>query len=919
MPKQILTSDGYKKIEDISIGDKIIAFDVFTGAEIENEVLDKTLWDFELDEEGNRKIKEFTGKFYRINGKWDIYEEQSIWRNDNQVVHGKHLVIGDIIFDENDQDTTVTSIEEVTGESWWKLHISGDASFISDGVTLHNASRFWVGGTGTWDNVTTTHWSATTGGAGGASVPGSADLVNFDASSGGGTVTLTYSPTVAGITGGAHTGTLALGANSLTMSANSAFNYSGTGARTLNLGSATINLVGGASGGWNCSTSTNMTLIAGTSLITSAGLQNSSFQGGSLTYNNVTIGTGGGGCSFTGSNTFNDLTFSPISSTGRMLMDFNQTQTVTGTFTAAGTSSTSIGMVVVRGTGTNVYAGITSTINAANVSISNVIFVGIIGTGAGTWSGTNIGNGGSCTGITFTPAVNRHWVATSGGNYAATTSWSATSGGASGASIPLPQDTVFFNSNSITSATRTITLNHCAFPSLDFSALLNAPTITYTLTNGSMYFFGDIIMGSNVTSNGSSGMLMIGTVTQNINLQGHTFGTSSLSPLNIQGTNVVLTGDWTASKAITLIAGTFNANGFNVTCETISNTTQNITRAIIQGSGQWILTGSNATIWSFGTITGFTFTKGTKPIICNYSGATGIRSIVQGSFGGTFGKASYPDFNITAGTDAISISSSRVGSLDFTGFSGSLQNNTRVVFGDFKLSSTMSLDAGTLITTFGAETGDAQIITSNGNTMDFPVNFGVQATGSGSVTLADNAIVGTTRTATLQNGTFDIGAFTLTTGIYSVTGTNVRTITGTTGSIILTSTGSVWNATTVTNLTVSLAAATIKITDTSAAANTFVGGGKTYGNLWFSRGASTGQNILTGSNNFADIKDDGSVAHSFLFTAGTTTGFTSWSINGNAGNLISIASVTAATHTLKNNGSAPVVANYLNITNSIAT
>lgn len=48
------------------------------------------------------------------------------------------------------------------------------------------ASRYWVGGAGTWDGTSTTHWSATSGGAGGASVPTSADDVFFDANSGSG-------------------------------------------------------------------------------------------------------------------------------------------------------------------------------------------------------------------------------------------------------------------------------------------------------------------------------------------------------------------------------------------------------------------------------------------------------------------------------------------------------------------------------------------------------------------------------------------------------------------------------------------------------------------------------------------------------------------------------------------------------------
>jgi hypothetical protein len=52
------------------------------------------------------------------------------------------------------------------------------------------ADRYWVGGTGTWDNTNTANWSATSGGAGGASAPTSADNVFFNASSGSGTCTV---------------------------------------------------------------------------------------------------------------------------------------------------------------------------------------------------------------------------------------------------------------------------------------------------------------------------------------------------------------------------------------------------------------------------------------------------------------------------------------------------------------------------------------------------------------------------------------------------------------------------------------------------------------------------------------------------------------------------------------------------------
>jgi hypothetical protein len=46
------------------------------------------------------------------------------------------------------------------------------------------ATYYWVGGSGTWDTSTTTNWSATSGGSGGAGVPTTADDVIFDVNSG---------------------------------------------------------------------------------------------------------------------------------------------------------------------------------------------------------------------------------------------------------------------------------------------------------------------------------------------------------------------------------------------------------------------------------------------------------------------------------------------------------------------------------------------------------------------------------------------------------------------------------------------------------------------------------------------------------------------------------------------------------------
>ena len=77
------------------------------------------------------------------------------------------------------------------------------------------ADRYWVGGAGTWDTTSTTNWSASTGGASGASVPTSADNVFFDQAG-------TYTVTVNG----------ALACLDITVSAGTA-TFSGAGFPTL--------------------------------------------------------------------------------------------------------------------------------------------------------------------------------------------------------------------------------------------------------------------------------------------------------------------------------------------------------------------------------------------------------------------------------------------------------------------------------------------------------------------------------------------------------------------------------------------------------------------------------------------------------------------------------------------------------------
>lgn len=74
------------------------------------------------------------------------------------------------------------------------------------------ANRYWVGGNGTWDNSTTTNWSTTSGGAGGASVPLSIDAAIVDGNSGlsSGIITIGASVNCLSLTTSGASGTLSL-------------------------------------------------------------------------------------------------------------------------------------------------------------------------------------------------------------------------------------------------------------------------------------------------------------------------------------------------------------------------------------------------------------------------------------------------------------------------------------------------------------------------------------------------------------------------------------------------------------------------------------------------------------------------------------------------------------------------------------
>ena len=176
------------------------------------------------------------------------------------------------------------------------------------------ANRYWRGGTGTW-STTTTNWSATSGGLGGASAPTAADSVIFD-QAGPYTVTLTGALTCLDITVSVGVVTFATGttptlAVSGSMSLLAGTVWTATGTITFNATSTgkTISTnatsmpcgvtFNGVGGGWTLgsafvrdATAANVTLTNGTLSLGSFAFTTGytvSYNGGSIT---ATAGTG---------------------------------------------------------------------------------------------------------------------------------------------------------------------------------------------------------------------------------------------------------------------------------------------------------------------------------------------------------------------------------------------------------------------------------------------------------------------------------------------------------------------------------------------------------------------------------------------------------------------------------------------------
>ena len=228
------------------------------------------------------------------------------------------------------------------------------------------------------------------------------------------------------------------------------------------------------------------------------------------------------------------------------------------------------------------------------------------------------------------------------------------------------------------------------------------------------------------------------------------------------------------------------------------------------GSNSISIAGNNIAVFVTTSTSTFTVT-GTPLVLLTYSGSTGTRTITTGS---ATTESNAFNFNITNGSDIIAASNFVAKSVNFTGFSGTLSNTVKTIYGNLIISSGMTITAGANTTTFAA-TSVTQQITTASKTLDFPITM----SGTSTVQLQDNLTIGSTRTFTLTSGTLDLNNLTLTVGLFNGSNANTRSILFGTGNITAIGSGTVWTTATATNFSYT-GTPTVNISNNSATATT---------------------------------------------------------------------------------------------------
>lgn len=250
------------------------------------------------------------------------------------------------------------------------------------------------------------------------------------------------------------------------------------------------------------------------------------------------------------------------------------------------------------------------TLIAAAVSLSNVDFCRVNGAGAAApFTGTSIGDVGGNTGITFDAPVVRYWIG-GPGSWSDTAHWSTSSGGAGGETVPLIQDSVFIDDNSISAPLDQIILNNPRLcTDLTVSAgMINTPLLSFwdfgvwlTTWNGYGHYGypTSYIIRGNLSINTYS---VIQPTNSNLELMGDgvqeikTTGTIMNIGIICFNEGTYKLKDTYAGYCIKVLGGSFETQGYDISTRVAQLVYQMPVPSIKLGDTHWTITGDGTDI-----------------------------------------------------------------------------------------------------------------------------------------------------------------------------------------------------------------------------------------------------------------------------------------------------------------------------------
>ena len=441
-----------------------------------------------------------------------------------------------------------------------------------------------------------------------------------------------------------------------------------------------------------------------------------------------------------------------------------------------------------------------------------------------------------------------------------------------------------------------------SFSSFDFTGF----TGTFDMGTSSIVLFGNFILSPAITTAGTTGTISfqntanincVSTINFNIEFNGSASTLTMLSNLT-----------FSTSKKFTFIRGTVSLGVYILSAGILDITTtySPSSKTFDFSSGGYVkLTGTSGTIL---TATGASFI-GTSRIDISSTATTGTITV---SIGDSSSATPYYNFNVNSGSYTLALAAtnssySRINNIDFTGFSGSLGTSTNPFYitGNITIPTTITSISGTGLLTFPA--GGVSTIISNGKTFTQPISIA-----GGNVTLGSAIITTSVSGITHDTGTFTTSNYNVTSNVYLIT-SGTKTINLGSSTLTLTAGGAVWNVTSASGLTLNSGTSTINMTSSSV--KTFAGAGLTYYKL--NQGGS-GALIVSGSNTFNDIT--ATVRPSTItLTVGTTQTVSNFSLQGTAGNLVTLNTTSAGSAATLSKSTGTVTARYLSIKDSTAT